>query len=175
MEQGADKDKARCSDGATPLYVAAQFGHLEVVRYLVQQGADKDTTDINGATPLLAASANGFLPIVRYLTEQGADVDKAIDTGHPAVELGKVEGDGALAAYLSAAGYSEDDDWVEPANGATALWVAAWQGHLEVVRCLLEHGADIDKATSAGTTPLVVAEAAGHAEVAAYLRAAGAT
>ena len=43
-----------------------------------------------------------------------------------------------------------------------------------MVWCLVEHGADIDKPTSAGTTPLMVAEAAGHAEVAAYLRAAGA-
>ena len=103
--------------------------------------------------------------------EQGVVVDQAIDTGHPAVELGKVEGDGALAAYLSAAGYSEE---CKDVNGATALWCAAWAGHLHVAQYLVACGADIDMATSAGTTPLMVAEAAGHAEVAAYLRAAGA-
>jgi len=42
------------------------------------------------------------------------------------------------------------------------------------VQYLVEQGADFDKATSAGITPLMAAEALGHAEVAAYLRAAGA-
>ena len=105
--------------------------------------------------------------------EQGASIDQAIDTGHPAVELGKVEGDGALAAYLSAAGYSEEGAGAS-VNGATALWAAAWKGHLSVVQYLVEYDADIDKPTSAGTTPLMVAEAAGHTEVVVYLRTAGA-
>ena len=47
-------------DGATPLYTAAQTGHLEVVRFLVKSGANKDQHRTNnGATPLCAASENG--------------------------------------------------------------------------------------------------------------------
>jgi len=45
---------------------------------------------------------------------------------------------------------------------------------LLVVRYLVEHGADINRPTNDGYTPLMAAEGAGHAEVAAYLRAAGA-
>ena len=45
---------------ATPLFVAAHEGHLEVVRFLVESGANKDqgTTD-NGATPLFIAAHEG--------------------------------------------------------------------------------------------------------------------
>jgi ankyrin repeat protein len=39
VQQGADKNKAN-NNGATPLYVAAEEGHLAVVLFLVEQGAD---------------------------------------------------------------------------------------------------------------------------------------
>ena len=144
-----------------------------VVEYLTEQrGADMNQAMDDGDIPILVAAYEGHLAVLQCLVEHGADIDRAIDTGHPAVELGKVEGDGALAAYLSAAGYSEEEG--KAVNGATALWCAAWMGHLHVAQYLVAHGADVGKATSAGTTPAMVAEAAGHAEVAAYLRAAGA-
>ena len=47
VEHGADKDKAE-SDGVSPLYIAAQNGHLTVVQYLVEQGADKDRAENDG-------------------------------------------------------------------------------------------------------------------------------
>jgi hypothetical protein len=46
---------------------------------------------------------------------------------------------------------------------------------LPVVEYLVEHGAEKNKAKYSGVTPLQVARIAGHAEVVAYLRAAGAT
>jgi len=144
-----------------------------MVEYLTEQrGADMNQAMDDGDIPILVAAYEGHLAVVQCLVEHGADIDRAIDTGHPAVALGKVEGDGALAAYLSAAGYSVENN--KAVNGATALWAAAWKGHVHIVQYLVEQGADIDKATSAGTTPLMIAEAAGHVEVAAYLRAAGA-
>ena len=49
-----------------------------------------------------------------------------------------------------------------PDNGFTPLISAACMGHLEVVRCLLEHGADKDKAKKNGVSPLWVAAQNGH-------------
>lgn len=47
-------------------------GHLDVVRYLVEQGADKETENLNGLTAIEIASLKNHVDVVRYLGEQGA-------------------------------------------------------------------------------------------------------
>jgi ankyrin repeat protein len=44
--------------GATPLYIAAHNGHLDVIRDLVEVGADKDKAMDTGATPLYIAAVD---------------------------------------------------------------------------------------------------------------------
>ena len=65
------------NSGKTPLYLAAGNGHLDVVRHLVEVGADKDRAENEGATPLYVAAQNGHLDVVRHLVEVGADKDQA--------------------------------------------------------------------------------------------------
>ena len=50
--------------GATPLFIAAQNGHLDVVRHLVEVGADKDKARDTGATPLFIAAEKSHLDVV---------------------------------------------------------------------------------------------------------------
>lgn len=69
---GSDLDKAE-SYGATPLLIAAQKGHVEVVKCLADAGADLNKTDTDGVTPMYSAAQNGFLSIVQCLVEAGAD------------------------------------------------------------------------------------------------------
>ena len=57
--------------------IAAQNGHLDVVRHLVEAGADKDKADNQGTTPLYVAAQNGHLDVVHHLVEVGADKDQA--------------------------------------------------------------------------------------------------
>ena len=76
IEEGADKDQGNDSHGDTPLRQASRNGHLNVVQYLVEQGASLDKTNRSGVTPLYGAAFSGHLEITRYLLEQGADRDK---------------------------------------------------------------------------------------------------
>ena len=69
-------EKAR-DTGANPFWIAAAAGHLAMVQYLLDQGADKEKSTNNGYSPLYAAAQNGHLAVVQYLLEQGADVNKA--------------------------------------------------------------------------------------------------
>ena len=52
MEAGASVDQAM-KDGATPLFIAAQQGHLEVVRVLMGGGANVDQAMKDGGSPLV--------------------------------------------------------------------------------------------------------------------------
>ena len=58
--------------GVTPLFMTSQNGHLEIVRLLVEAGADKDKAGNYGVTPLQIARNKGRLEIVRLLVDAGA-------------------------------------------------------------------------------------------------------
>jgi len=54
--------------GSNPVFVAADQGHLEVVQFLVESGANKDQgLTIDRHAPLSIAAQNGHLEVVRIL------------------------------------------------------------------------------------------------------------
>jgi ankyrin repeat protein len=59
-------------NGATPLFVAAQFGYETVVRALIEMGADVNKAMHVGATPLYSAAQEGHAAIVQILRDAGA-------------------------------------------------------------------------------------------------------
>lgn len=60
-------------DGDTALHAAAEYGHPEIIRTLVQQGkANVDRRDSDGKTPLHFAAEHGQLAAVKALLEVGA-------------------------------------------------------------------------------------------------------
>ena len=70
--------------GATPLFIASQNGHLEVIRLLSYAGAARDIAmqGGGGATPLFIASQNGRLEVfLCLLSDAGADKDIAMQDG----------------------------------------------------------------------------------------------
>ena len=55
---------------------AANNGYLEIVKYLIDKGADIDNENRGGDTALVYASENGHFDVVKYLIEKGSDVIK---------------------------------------------------------------------------------------------------
>ncbi len=68
----------------TALHEAARLGHIEVAKYLLQNGADINSKKLNGLSPLHVAAYCGENEIVNALLAEGADVDaKARDNITP--------------------------------------------------------------------------------------------
>ena len=64
--------------GATPHFtLQLAQDNLDIIRYLAEQGADKDSLDSEGDTPLIIAAKGDHLQAIQYLVEQGADMEKA--------------------------------------------------------------------------------------------------
>ncbi|XP_063436871.1 putative ankyrin repeat protein RF_0381 [Mytilus trossulus] len=82
-------------DGETPLILAAEEGHLEVVTYLVTHGSQLDATSSWGRTPLMLAAEEGQLEVVTYLGSNGSQLETTDNYGqtalHYAAENGQID------------------------------------------------------------------------------------
>ncbi|XP_050438309.1 myotrophin-like [Adelges cooleyi] len=60
------------TNGRTMLHKACDYGHLDIVEYLIQNGADINKKDNFGITPLLCALWENHLKVAKYLIDKGA-------------------------------------------------------------------------------------------------------
>lgn len=149
--------------GSTPVYLASRWGHLRTTKLLLQQGADLHLTTDHGWAPLHAASIHGYLAISLVLLKAGADVNKAANDGVTPLIAAATGGHTPIAKALIYAGAHLDTQ--KPGNGESALYNAAWNGNLGVVRELFGAGANAAITTSEGLTPMEVATSNGHCQI----------
>lgn len=69
FQRGAALDPIQEITGTTPLHLAAEHGHMEVLRILLEHKADKDKSSPHGLTPLRLAALNGHTEVVKLLLE----------------------------------------------------------------------------------------------------------
>jgi len=80
----AEKNYEECA-----LHSAADRGFLDIVKYLVKEGADIEARDIWNKTPLALAVEQGRFDIVKYLVKEGADINIEDKNGMTPLDLAK--------------------------------------------------------------------------------------
>jgi len=176
LEQG-DEINGRDVRGRTPVMAATHGNRVDTVRALIQAGADINLRDNRMDNPFLFAGAEGLLEIVKLTIDAGADTKLTNRFGGtaliPAAERGHVE----IVRELLA----RTDVDVNHVNnlGWTALLEAIILGdggsrQIQVVRLLVEAGADVNLADANGGTPLAHARQRGYEQMSNILEQAGA-
>lgn len=126
--------------GRTPLHIAAEAGNFEVVKLLVENGAEVNAADNNQQIPLHLTAFHGNRDIAIYLISKGADVNRldirAFNPLHYALALRKLD----VAELLITSG---SDVNAKNSYGQSAFNQAVDFGLKELVNLMLEHGANI--------------------------------
>jgi hypothetical protein len=129
---------------ATALGEAARWGHIELVRELLQAGADVNSRDNAGSTPLMLAASGGNVEAMRLLLEAGADVNAQDDRKGMTPLMWLAAAMHPLRVYLQAAQLLLDagaDPAIEANDRTTVLDWANEGRPKKFVELLLEAGA----------------------------------
>jgi len=173
--------------GMTPLLFAVRDGNVAMTRLLLELGADINQSSGNHTSPLLIALLNGQVTLATELIDKGADPNVVDDYARgalfAAIELrnfnhekypflydeGRDPLDVIKALLAKGANANQrsqttpvhglmqfDGSWAN-FDGQTPFIRAALSGDIEVMRLLLQHGADPNIATTQGSTALMAA------------------
>ncbi len=179
IKSGVDVNYREPAYGNTPLVMACQYNLVKIAQYLMDHGADIDLKTKTGHTPLMAA-ASGSEEMFHLLLSKGADPLQKLENGTSAFTLlltGILRDRISLEAAdrLIEAGANVDESAGSGAmEGYTCLMMAARNGRPDIVRYLLEHGADVNATAADGNTPLSLAMKEEDQEMQALLKELGA-
>ncbi|PMM77826.1 hypothetical protein BCT49_20905 [Vibrio lentus] len=172
-----DKDKVNQRDalGDTPLLVSARVGDIRTMSLLLEQGADINVLDVKKRDILNIAISTSNIKMAKWALANGIDPTLLTSVYQgSALIYGSHQGAVEIVSLLVTAG--------APLNrknniGWTALLEAIVLGdgskpYQDIVKILVNAGADISIADSNGITPLQHAESREHSEIASILRSA---
>jgi ankyrin repeat protein len=162
---------ARSDDGSTALLWAAHWNDVATADLLIRAGANANVSNDFGMTPLSRACTNGSAPLVQRLLEAGANPNTRIATGETPIMTCASSGNLDAVRLLVARG--ADVKAKEPSENQDALMWAAAERHPNVVRLLVDAGANPQAHTKRGFTALHFAAREGDSESVRQLLAAG--
>lgn len=161
--------------GSTPLLFAARQGDVESATLLLASGANVNDLLPDGTSALTVAAHSDHAPLVQFLLDRGANPN-IIGSGYTALHAAVLRGNADSVRALVARGAfinsrlrhgtpttrgSREFFLPESLTGATPVWLAARFLEQDLLRLLLELGADPSLTLQDGTTTLMAAAGVG--------------
>lgn len=179
LQSGVEINIQHPTSGTTVLMIASSYYYYDdMVEYLIGKGAKLNLQDNEGKTALLWAASNS-LENATLLISKGAKVNESANDGMTpfiqatlGVSSGKVTIE--MCELLRKNGANINAALTKPsAMGWTALHYAVINGDVELVKYLIKYGANVNKATGEGSTPLYLAQIGNNEEIIKILKNAG--
>jgi uncharacterized protein len=172
LSQGTRIDQLRWPNDETSLMIAARRGDLDIVKALLNAGADINTKNRFGDTALTKAVYKGHTDVVQVLLDAGASTEVAWNRGEtPLFEAAQRGYDGIVKALIDK---GANANYRSSRNGWTPLMIAVAEGHSTTASILLGAHADVNLTNKKGRSALMFASWYGNKEIAATLLQAGA-
>ncbi|EGD86482.1 hypothetical protein H112_04973 [Trichophyton rubrum D6] len=160
----ASNNRRPLGDDEAALHLAVKNNHVSVVRALIKAGVDVSCADSSGWTPLQKAVSHQqekAVEAVNALLIAGADVLAANNEGMTALGVAASKNLQGISDILLKAGAE-----INPSDPKTVSWspylLAAWSGHLELMKFYLNWGADAHAVNDGGWNALHIAVRQNH-------------
>lgn len=154
-----------------PLHTAAIAGQVEIIDFLVENGAIVDGHDTDESTPLMVAANTNQAAAAKRLLELGAKVNQADLNGSTPLSFAVAAGAMDVIPVLEAAGA---DFTASFGNNSTYMFPAAALGDVDMLKMLKDLDVPVDSANDEGDAPLNRAAMRNRVEAVRWLLAEGA-
>ncbi|KAJ5957119.1 hypothetical protein N7501_011398 [Penicillium viridicatum] len=125
-----------------PIFCAVEYGHSELVKYLLRVGSGPDFENNLGETPIHLAAKNGFLSVIKVLLAKGCSIPFLMDNDTKftlaPIKEAALKGHTRVVEHLLSYTPSPRD------YASSTLPFAAISGNIALVSMLLGHRADIN-------------------------------
>lgn len=161
--------------GWTMLHIACQEDNLEMIAYLLKQGATVDSRDSNKETPLCAAAGGGHAGAMKLLLDHGADPYAKGNFGTVMERMaidGAASEEGRVAAFRLLV--ERKVNFRTFSDGSAPFHFLAAQDHIPAMEYLLSVGQEVDFPNQSGSTALQLAAGAGRTRAVTFLLDKGA-
>ena len=142
--------------GQTPLMIASENGHRNIVKLLLSAQANVNKQDDLGTTAVMLAKT---IEIYQTLVQANADITIATHRGSTPLYISCLLGNEEVAEYLL---FTLKHDITTRPDGLTILMAASEGGNYRIVQCLLEKEHDPNTQDNSGYTAIILACLKGH-------------